>query len=57
VVERTFAWLGRNRRMSGDDECLPATSETWIYLSMVLLMLERLTCEFVQPAFHYRCVA
>ena len=28
VVERTFAWLGRCRRLSKDYEYLPATSET-----------------------------
>ena len=39
VVERTFAWLGRNRRLSKDYEVLPATEETWIYLAMVRLMV------------------
>jgi transposase len=57
VVERTFAWIGRNRRMSKDDEFLPATSEAWIYLSMIRLMLKRLAHEQIQPAFHYRRVA
>src|SRR5690348_1455474 len=57
VVERTFAWIGRNRRMSKDYEFLTATSEAWVYLSMVRLMLKRLTHEHVQPAFHYRRVA
>jgi putative transposase len=57
VVERTFAWIGRNRRMSKDYEFLPTTSETWVYLSMLRLMLKRLTHEQVQPTFHYRRVA
>jgi transposase len=57
IVERTFAWIGRNRRMSRDDELLPATSEAWVYLSMVRLMLKRLAHEQVQPDFHYRRVA
>jgi putative transposase len=57
VVERTFAWIGRNRRMSKDYEFLPATSEAWIYLSMIRLMLKRLAHEQVHPAFHYRRVA
>ena len=30
VVERTFAWLGRNRRLSKDYEEYPASSEAWI---------------------------
>lgn len=57
IVERTIAWIGRNRRMSKDYEYLLATSEAWIYLSMVRLMLKRLAHEEVQPAFHYRPVA
>lgn len=40
--------------MTKDDEFLPATSEAWIALSMVRVMLKRLTHEEVQPAFHYR---
>jgi transposase len=42
VVERTFAWLLHQRRLSRDDERLCATSETWIYLTMIRLMLRRL---------------
>lgn len=42
VVERTFAWLLFNRRLSRDYERLCATSETWIYLAMIRLMVRRL---------------
>ncbi len=42
VVERTFAWLGRHRRVSKDDEVLTATEEAWGYLAMVRLMVVRL---------------
>lgn len=42
VVERTFAWLGRYRRLSKDYEALPATEEAWIELAMIRLMLVRL---------------
>jgi putative transposase len=42
VVERTFAWLGRNRRLSKDDEHLAATEEAWIYAAMTQLMVRRL---------------
>ncbi len=42
VVERTFAWLGRYRRLSKDYEELPATEEAWIYLAMTRFMLARL---------------
>lgn len=41
VVERTFGWLGRNRRLSKDYEGLPVTEEALIYLAMVNLMLRR----------------
>lgn len=43
VVERTFAWLGRNRRLSKDYEALPASEEAWIYAASVRLLLRRLT--------------
>jgi putative transposase len=42
VVERTFAWLGRNRRLSKDYEFCPAHSESWIYAAMTFLMTRRL---------------
>ncbi len=42
VVERTFAWLGRCRRLSKDYEAAPASSEAWIRLAMIHLMLKRL---------------
>jgi putative transposase len=42
VVERTFAWLGRSRRLSKDCERLPESSEAMVRLSMVHLMLRRL---------------
>lgn len=42
VVERTFAWIGRYRRMSKDYEYLIESSEAMIYLAMSRLMLKRL---------------
>ena len=42
VVERTFAWLLRFRRLSKDYEVLPETSEAWIYAAMTRIMLRRL---------------
>jgi len=42
VVERTFGWLGRFRRLSKDYEFLPATSEAGIYLAMIQILTRRL---------------
>ena len=42
VVERTFAWICRNRRMSRDYEFLAETTEALIYVTMIRLMLRRL---------------
>lgn len=42
VVERTFAWLGRFRRMSRDYEALPDTQRAMVHLCMIRLMLQRL---------------
>jgi putative transposase len=43
IVERTFAWIGRYRRMSKDYEFRVQTSETLIDLIAIRLMLNRLT--------------
>jgi putative transposase len=42
VVERTFSWLGQNRRMSKDYERLAETSEALVYVAMTRLMVRRL---------------
>jgi putative transposase len=42
VVERTFAWLCHNRRMSKDYERLCVTSEAFVYVAMTRLMVRRL---------------
>jgi len=42
VVERTFAWFNRYRRLSKDYEFNTDTSETMIYLAMIHLMVRRL---------------
>ena len=41
-IERTFSWLGQNRRMSKDYERLCASAEAFVYAAMVGLMLRRL---------------
>lgn len=42
VVERTFGWLNWCRRLSKDYELLPETTETFIYLAMIRIMVRRL---------------
>ena len=42
IVERTFSWLIRNRRLSKDYERLVQTSETFIEVAMIRLILRRL---------------
>jgi len=43
VVERTFAWLGKYRRLFKDYEYLINTSENAFYLAMSMILLHRLT--------------
>jgi putative transposase len=47
VVERTFGWLGRYRRLSKDYEVLTETSEAMIRMAMIHIMVRRLepTCQ------------
>jgi putative transposase len=42
IVERTFAWLSRFRRLAKDYEETSSSSEAWLQISMIRLMLRRL---------------
>jgi transposase len=42
IVERTFAWLGKHRRLSKDYEESPESSQAWIHIAMIRLMVQRL---------------
>jgi putative transposase len=42
IVERTFAWLGRNRRFSKDYEYMVQTSEILIDIAATRITLNRL---------------
>ena len=42
IVERTLGWLNRSRRLSKDFDALPETTEAWIRIAMIQLMVRRL---------------
>jgi len=42
VVERTLAWLNRNRRLGKDFETSLASAESWVYLANIQLLVRRL---------------
>lgn len=49
VVERTFAWLGRNRRLAKDFEASIESSLAWVYLASVKLLTRRIAAFQPQP--------
>jgi putative transposase len=57
VVERTFAWLGRSRRLSKDYERRTDSSESMIRLSAIHLLIKRLAPGIVQAPFKYQLAA
>ncbi|MFO0952013.1 MAG: IS5 family transposase [Isosphaeraceae bacterium] len=54
TVERTFAWLCRCRRLSLDREKSTLSSESFLKLAMIQLMLHRLAPDGTDPEFGYR---
>ncbi len=54
VIERTFAWLGRYRRLSKDYEATPQSSRAWMLWAMIDKMLCRLHPKSHHPPFRYR---
>jgi len=57
TVERTIAWLGKCRRLSKDRERTVLSSEAFIKLAMIHLMLNRLEPKETDAAFHYQQAA
>jgi putative transposase len=53
VVERTFAWLGRSRRLHKDCEKLTLTSEAMVKIAMIHLMVRRLASDTSAQEFSY----
>lgn len=45
IVERTFGWLGRYRRLSKDYEFHTKSSEAWIRIAMIHVMVRKLCKE------------
>jgi len=54
VVERTHAWLGYNRRLSKDYERTTTSSEAWVQIGALYLMVNRLEPKGDTPEFQYR---
>jgi len=42
VVERTFAWLGRNRRLAKDFEASPTSAQAWLLIASIKLLTRRI---------------
>ncbi len=57
TVERTFAWLGTCRRLAKDREKSVRSSEAFVKLAMIYLMLNRLEPKHADADFHYRAAA
>jgi putative transposase len=57
TVERTFAWLGKCRRLSKDRERSVLSSEAFVKLAMIHLMLNRLEPKEADTEFRYRAAA
>ena len=57
TVERTFAWLGTCRRLTKDREESVMSSEAFIKLAMIHLMLNRLEPKQTEAEFRYRAIA
>jgi putative transposase len=57
TVERTFAWLGKCRRLTKDRERSVLSSEAFVQWAMIHLMLNRLEPKHADPDFHYRMAA
>ena len=51
IVERTLAWLGRNRILSKEYEHLTQTSESDVYIAAIRMMLRRLDRSQTVPNF------
>lgn len=53
VVERTFAWMGWNRRLSKDYEHTTSSSEAWSQIALIHLLVRRIAPPTGVPPFKY----
>jgi transposase len=44
IVERTLAWLNRNRRLAKDFEASIDSTTAWVYVASVQLIMRRIAC-------------
>ena len=49
VVERFFAWIGRNRRLAKDFEATVASANAFLYAASVVILLRRASSSCVAP--------
>lgn len=49
VIERTFAWLGRSRRLAKDWEATTASSEAWLLIAHIRILVRRLARYHAPP--------
>ena len=55
LVERTFAWFGKYRRLSKDYEHYPHNSEAWIYIAMIHRMARQVfPCQHAESQYYTR---
>ena len=52
IVERTFGWFGRYRRLNRDYERKPESSKSQVYVASIRLMLRRIMKERNKKAAH-----
>jgi transposase len=50
IVERTFGWVNRARRLAKDFEALITSSQAWLMLSLTFLLIRRIARNYETPA-------
>jgi transposase len=50
IVERTFGWVNRARRLAKDFEALISSSQAWFMLSMTFLLVRRIARDYETAA-------